>query len=176
MVRQADDPFVCFGAKPDKGFWTRDLGWPEVGRERRSESETKELEEGVGEGWREWPVDTGAERPVGWDDVQSSEGRRVKMSRHSSSVVEFSLDTHASVSLHMHNVTLLPFCTWVKPSILFVCSFFYRSLDCISCSGKEMCDAPIGTTSWSPVVKWNGSKRLTYRGIEGVTLHSNKSK
>ena len=25
VVRQADDSFVCFGAKPDKGFWTRDL-------------------------------------------------------------------------------------------------------------------------------------------------------
>ena len=26
VVRQADDSFVCFGAKRDKGFWTRDLG------------------------------------------------------------------------------------------------------------------------------------------------------
>ena len=160
MVRQADDPFVCFGAKPDKGFWTRDLGWPEVGRERRAESWTKELEEAVGEGWREWPVDTGAERPVGWDEVQNSEGRRVKMSRHSSSFVEVSLES---------TLALVYTCTMLhnSPSGLEItqayCSFvlfFSHSLDCISCSGKEMCDAPIGTTSWSPAVKWNGSKRL----------------
>ena len=31
MVRQADDSFVCFGAKPDKGFWTRDLDVTESG-------------------------------------------------------------------------------------------------------------------------------------------------
>ena len=62
MVRQADDSFVCFGAKPDKGFWTRDLGWPEVGKGTPEEGWTKELEEGVGEGWREWPVDIGQQR------------------------------------------------------------------------------------------------------------------
>ena len=32
-----------------------------------------------------------------------------------------------------------------------------------------MCDAPIGTTSWSPAVKWNGLKKLMYRGAEGVS-------
>ena len=26
VVRQADNLFFCFGAKSDKGFWTRDLG------------------------------------------------------------------------------------------------------------------------------------------------------
>ena len=108
MVRQADDSFVCFGAKPDKRFWTRDLGWPEVSKGTSS----RELEKGArGSSWRgttERPVYTGAERPVGWDEVQSSEGRRVKMSRHSSSVVEVSLETHASVSLQLH-ITL---CRW----------------------------------------------------------------
>ena len=60
--------------------------------------------------------------------------------------------------------------------VLFVCPLSSHSLDCISCSGKEMCDAPIGTTSWSPAVKkWNGSKRLTYRGAEGVTSHRSGS-
>ena len=43
VVRQADDPFVCFGAKPDKGFGLEISTWPEVGRERQSESETKGL-------------------------------------------------------------------------------------------------------------------------------------
>ena len=93
------------------------------------------------------------------------------MSQHSSWVVEFSLEIHASVSLHMHignamlhNSSLAP---WVNPSILFVCSLSSHSLDCISCSHKEMCDAPIGTTSWSPAVKWNGLKKLTYSGGRG---------
>ena len=94
MVRQSDDSFVCFGSKPDKGFWTwesrRDRKWVGEGDERVRQ---RDWEVGVGEGWREWPVDTGAERPVGWDEVQSSEGRRVKMSRHSSSFVEVSLES-----------------------------------------------------------------------------------
>ena len=38
-----------FGAKLDKGFWTRDIGWLEVGKGTREESWTKELEEGS---WR----------------------------------------------------------------------------------------------------------------------------
>ena len=59
---------------------------------------------------------------------------------------------------------------WVKPSlivILFVCFLSSHSLDCISCSYEEMCDAPIGTTSWSPAKRWNGSKKLTYSGSRG---------
>ena len=34
-----------------------------------------------------------------------------------------------------------------------------------------MCDAPIGTTSWSPAKKRNGSKMLSYREAEGVASH-----
>ena len=34
VVRQADDSFVCFGAKPDKGFGLEISTRPEVGRER----------------------------------------------------------------------------------------------------------------------------------------------
>ena len=45
--------------------------------------------------------------------------------------------------------------------------FFSRSLDCISCSGKEMCDTPIGTTSWSPAVKRNGWRSWCNVGTEG---------
>ena len=37
VVRQADDPFVCFGAKPDKGF----------GLEISTGTPVKELEEGT---------------------------------------------------------------------------------------------------------------------------------
>ena len=161
MVSQADDPFVCFGAKPDKGFGLEISTWLEVGRERRSESWTKGLEEGSWRRTTDRAVDTGQQRDESaWERVQTNEWSPVKIGWHSSSVVEFLLETHASVSLHMHNVIQLPFCTWVNPSILFVCSFFSQSLDCISCSRKEMCDAPIRTTSWSPVKKWNGSKKL----------------
>ena len=47
-----------------------------------------------------------SERPVGWDRVQRSEGRPVKMSQHSSWVVEFLLEIHASVCLQgMQSVT-----------------------------------------------------------------------
>ena len=94
-------PLSVLARNQTKGFGLEISGDRKWGRERQSESWKKELAEGVGEGWREWPVDTGAERPVGWDEVQSREGRRVKMSRHSSSVVEFSREIHASVSLYM---------------------------------------------------------------------------
>ena len=58
--------------------------WPEVGRERQSESWTKELREAVGEGWRKWPVDTGQQKwPVGMSESSISERRPVKMSWHS---------------------------------------------------------------------------------------------
>ena len=69
-AHQADDPFICFGAKPDKGldsrFWTR----PEVGK---GTPESQELEEGThrrqlatGDAEGQWAVDTGHQkRPVG---------------------------------------------------------------------------------------------------------------
>ena len=70
--------FVYFGAKPDKGFGLEISMWPEVGRERER-SWTKELREEVGDGRREWPVDTREQRDqLAWDRVQSSEGRPVK--------------------------------------------------------------------------------------------------
>ena len=35
VVRQADDPFVCFGTKPNKGLSSRSLIRPEVGEEKQ---------------------------------------------------------------------------------------------------------------------------------------------
>ena len=68
---------------------------------------------------------------------------------------------------------------WQKAKLIlerfdYAISFFSHSLDRISCSGKEMCDAPIGTTSWSPAKKWNGSNKWCNVGAEGVTsqLHT----
>ena len=56
---------------------------------------------------------------------------------------------------------------WVNPSILFVCSLSSHSLDCISCSYEEMCDAPIGTTSWAPAKKWNVWRNWCVGGPRG---------
>ena len=77
MVRQADDPFVCFGVKPDKGFGLEISTWPEVGRECQSESWTKELEEGSWRWMTDRAVDTGQQRDeLAWERVQSSEEDR----------------------------------------------------------------------------------------------------
>ena len=60
MACQEDDSFVCFGAKPDKGFWTWDLAMTGSGRGREKRvSWEKELEGAVGEGRRTREVDTG---------------------------------------------------------------------------------------------------------------------
>ena len=87
VVRQADDPFVCFGSKPDKRFGLEISTRPEVGIERPSESWKKEPTEGS---WRRatekgsWSVDTGHLRDQS-DEIESSssEGKPVKMSWHS---------------------------------------------------------------------------------------------
>ena len=64
---------------------------------------TKELTR-VGDGTRTGAVDTGhRSREASQHEMGSSDSEqdRIKMSRHSSCFVEFSLVTHASVSLHM---------------------------------------------------------------------------
>ena len=165
-------PLSVLARNQTKGYGREISGDRKWGRNAGQRVRQRDLEEGVGEGWRERPVDT--EQRDQSDEMRSRavRGIRVKMSRHSSSVVEFSLEIHASVSLYMltgmQSATILLVLHFeLTPSILFVCSFFSRSLDCISCSSNEMCDAPIGTTSWSPAVKWNGSKKLMYRGGRG---------
>ena len=110
MVHQADDPFVWFRAKADKALSLRsrrDRKWI-MERER---SWTKEMGEGswrrvtrVASRHRTAEVTSRHER-----ESSSSEGRQVKTSQHSSWVVEFSLEIHASVkSTYAHrecNVT-----------------------------------------------------------------------
>ena len=91
------------------------------------------------------------------DKIGSSE-KSLKMS-DSSSTVEFSLVTHASVSLyllsgmHMHVVLHTFLCSWLTPSFVRVCSFVFLfspvSLDRILVWWQEMCVAP-SATSWSP--------------------------
>ena len=68
-----------------------------------------------------------------------------------SSIVEFSLVTHASDSLHMHIVLQTPSSALGNPKLcLFVCLSNFSCLPrSYSCVGKEMCVTP-SVTSWSP--------------------------
>ena len=87
-----------------KGLGIEISAWPEVvtGREKRVGWE-KELTR-VGDGTRTGAVDTGHQsREASHHEMGSSDSEedQVKMSRHSSYCVEFSLVTHTSVSLYM---------------------------------------------------------------------------
>ena len=122
-----------------------------TGREKRV-GWTKELT-GVGDGTRTEAVDSGhrsgeaSQHDMGSSD---SEEDRVKMSRHSSCFVEFSLVTHASVSLYMLSgmqsvAELLVLHFELTPSILFVfvrLFFFLLFPRLYSCSGKK-CALPL---------------------------------
>ena len=128
---QEDDPFVCFGAKPNKGLISRSSTRPKVGKG----TPEKELEKGrqkwVGEGRRRRAVDNGQQkRPVGWDRVVGQWGRQARWVRCPESTtvsseedghrwvfiprsfVEIWRKIHVSVSLQMHrecSVTEPPF-------------------------------------------------------------------
>ena len=84
VVCQVDDPFVCFGAKPNKGMSSRSSTRPEVGKgtpEKAVGKGTPEMTAGKrnpekancllrvpfsSEGWRRGAVDNGQQkRPVG---------------------------------------------------------------------------------------------------------------
>ena len=80
MVRQADDPFVCFGAKPDKEFGLEISTRPEVGRERQSETWKKEPRRATEKGGRHRPAEETSRREI---ESSNSEGRPVNMSWHS---------------------------------------------------------------------------------------------
>ncbi len=62
VVRQADDPFVCFGAKPDKGFGLEISTRLEVGKGTRVTIWTKELREVSWRRTTDRAVDTGQQR------------------------------------------------------------------------------------------------------------------
>ena len=157
-VRQADDPFVCFAAKPDKGFG---LEISDGIRNRRGNSR----ESGVGRRNPQEQLATGEakgqladdtrqqKRPVGMrygpEAVREGQSGWVGIP---GSFVEISLEIHNCVSLQMHqecSVSQLKLLALeLTQAYMFVCSlfFFSHSLDCISCGHREMCDTPIGTT------------------------------
>ena len=167
-VRQADDLFVCLSAKPNKGLTLRSSTRTEVSKGTPVRRVGKRnSEKVVGEGWRRRAIDNGQQKEA----VRESQSGWVEIP---SSFVEISLEIHASISLQMHrecSVTNHPSCTlsWPK-SLLFVCFlfFFSHSLSCISFGHKEMYDAPIGTTRWITGQDRICSKKLMYRGAEGV--------
>ena len=107
MVRQADDPFVCFSAKSNKGLRIEKSPKPEVGEGTRVEeleegTQRKELAKGDAEG--QLVVDTGQQkRPVGMRERESTisedQSRWVSIPR---GFVEISRRMHVSVSLQMH--------------------------------------------------------------------------
>ena len=181
MARQTDDSFVCFGWNLTKGFGLEISPWPEVEGDAIRELVGQRSSQAVGDGTWTRAVDTGhRSREASQHEMGSSDSEedRVKMSRHSSCFVEFSLVIHASVSLYM----LSEMQCYITPCLALeltpsVCSFvlfFLLFPRLYSCSGKEMCVTPIGTTSWSPAVKkWNGWRGWRMVGRRGkVTLYS----
>ena len=140
---RADDSFVCFGAKPDKGFL--DL---KSRRIQKWEGDANEswLDKGAESSWRlaaeSWrgTTDRGSQH---WTPETSGRQDRVQRRRLSLKMsafellVEFSLVTHASDSLHMHVVLHTFLCSWLTPSFVCVCSFvllfspFPQSYSCV---------------------------------------------
>ena len=75
VVHHADDPFVCFGAKPNKGLSSRSSTRAEVDKGTR-----EKLEKGTQRrSWRRVTQKGSRQRSA----EGSSEGRPVRMSRHS---------------------------------------------------------------------------------------------
>ena len=165
MARQADDSFVSFGAKPDKGFWTWNLAVTGSGRGREKRV-----------GWTKELKDRGSRHrtPERWDQSEEMGSRpvkedRVKMSRHSSCFVEVSLVIHASVSLYMLSEMqcyITPcLALWVNPKhiVRFVRLFFLlssRSLDCIFDVAVEKCALPLS----EPLVDHRPRRGMVRRG------------
>ena len=122
MVRQADDCFDCFGAKPDKGFWTRDLGWPEVRkgtlvREWNKGTEKRQLT-------TDRAVDTGQQRDQSeWVSPGPVKENRSRWVGIPSSVVEFSLESMLAL-VYICTQEMQCRLNWPKHIVrLFVCSF-----------------------------------------------------
>ena len=136
VARQADDSFVCFGAKPDKGFLdlksrrsgsgkgTRKESWLEKGAERQLVMGQQRGESAEELAWNHGQMRSTPETVV--KKIGSSEEDWVEMSAFQL-LVEFSLVTHASVSPHMHVELHTLLLLWVNPkhcSCLFVWFIF----------------------------------------------------
>ncbi len=150
--------------------------YPEVvtGREKRVEKrELRAVGDWTPKSWR-GTMDRGSQhrtRETVAEKIGSSEEDWVKRCRHSSCFVEFSLVTHASVSLHMHVVLHTLLLLWVNPkhcSCLFVCFIFSCLLDRILVVARNV-RYPPRTTSWSSTgreVEWLEEDKCVW-GREG---------
>ena len=171
-VRQADDLFVCFGAKTNKGLSSRSSTWPEadngtpvrrVGKTTSGVSRGTQRRQLVKGDAEAWSTTVSSE-----EDSQDESAFLValwKFREGSTSALVYRCTGNAVSRNH-------PSCTmsWPKP-LLFVCSlfFFSRPLSCISCGHKEMCDTPVGTTRWITGQDRIVSKKLiNTRGRGGI--------
>ena len=169
-------PLSVLARNQTKDFWTWNLAVSGSGKgTRKGVGWTKELrgswrwdsrEVSQQRSWR------GTTDRCSWHRTPSEEDR-VKRCQHSSCFVEFSLVTHASVSLHMHVVLHTPLLLWVNPkhcSCLFVCpSIFSGPLDRILVAVKK-CALPPSATGRSPAKKEMVRRKLTCVGERGATL------
>ena len=103
VVHQADDPFVCFGAKPNKVLSPRshrDRKWVrERERSWTKEPRGRQLLKGDASG-----QSTPGSKETSWHEIGSRSVRedRSRWVGIPGSFVEISLEIYASVSLHMH--------------------------------------------------------------------------
>ena len=166
VVHQADDFFVCFGAKPNKGLSSRSRKRGRKGKSERSQrgswqrnpkrvSWRRETRRGSRERTAEWTSQDELAVQTWQRSVEggSEEDGQRWVGIPSGFCWSFAKNTLPARVYKMHEKLYkkvsqnYPSCTWSWPkSILFVFFFFFfHSLGCISCGRKEMCNAPVGT-------------------------------
>ena len=158
-VHQADDLFVCFGAKPKKGLSSRSRRAQCWAKERQSGCWKKELREAVGEGWCRRTVDNGQQ----W-------GRQSRWVGIPSSFLEISREIHASISLQMYrecSVMEPPFLHFELTQAHIVCSFS-PAPSVVFLVAEKKCEIPRRTTRWITGQDRIVSKKLMYWGPRGV--------
>ena len=163
-VRQAEDLFVCLGAKPDKGFGLEISD----ATESRQGNASQELDKGTQRSsWRRvtergsWQSTPGSRRVQHqWGKTSQDESEFFvalwKFRERCTSALVYRCTKECRVS--QLNLLALKLTQAHIVRLFFVLSS--HSLDCISCSHVEMCDTPIGTTRWFTGQDWNVSKKL----------------
>ena len=165
-VRQADDLFVCFGAKQNKSLSSRSRRDRKWTRERWSERSWKK-----GTQWRSWRGWRRRAVEEQWGKTSQDESAFLvalwKFREGCTLALVYRCTGNAVSQNH-------PSCTWVNPSPFcsFVRLFFFsHSLGCISFGHNVMWNTPAETTRWI-----TGQDRIVSRswcngGREGVLSH-----
>ena len=148
--RQTDDPFVCLGAKPNKGLGLEisDRKWGRKGSWQRNQGKVS------------WRGETQRGRRTEQRDQSRWVSRRKQWGKTSQDELAFLValkkfrekytpsdslrNARKAVQKKCHKTSLLALATDLSPYCSFVL-FFSHSLGCISCGRKEMCDTPVGT-------------------------------